>query len=385
MFDFSRAILAVVVTLFPHLLAAQDCTENDFPASLVWPADQTLPVPAIPVEKWFISGADWIVAPNGCMAAIVADEIRAARAAFEQYFESAETSGAVIDLRYVGQSAALSAAGVDWVLPWKFAVSRSAAEPAADPVQAMVETQIRSQVEQQLSQNGQPPDPERVDALVEQALSQWQAANVGASEQQDQLEQQVKQADAIRHEVAHLLFIHGLWPSTKGLDQYGGDAPDWLDEAAAVVVESEAMTASRRDNFFDDAAQDQLMPLQDYLAMPHPAFAGGALQELVERARAESDGTAMIFISGDDLPSDHLSEAGKYYSQTRGWIDFLIETSQRPRIFADLTQALKAGDSFEDWLSVHGKTNHLPDQIDALQAAFIAWSKTAAAQRNEEA
>jgi hypothetical protein len=49
----------------------------------------------------------------------------------------------------------------------------------------------------------------------------------------------------LRHEIGHDLFIRYLVPDTKG-DQYGGDAPDRLDEMAAVAFEGDALRASRR-------------------------------------------------------------------------------------------------------------------------------------------
>lgn len=67
---------------------------------------------------------------------------------------------------------------------------------------------------------------------------------------------------AIRHEVAHLLFLNGVWPSTRGRStRYGGDAPDWLDEAAAVAAESEGLTDARRAAFRKAARASQLIPL----------------------------------------------------------------------------------------------------------------------------
>lgn len=379
MFRMDGLAVAIFLVFLPFASVAEDCAESDFPVSLVWPENAAVPVAAIPLKHWFQSGSDWIVAPDGCAAAIVAEELLAARVAFERYFQKPQTSGVVIDLRYAAHAAALSAAGADWVLPWQFSASASSNESTSDPVRALIEDQIRTQVESQLSQNGQTPDPARVEALVAQALSQWEASRSDDpsdnASTQPETSTAMKRPDAIRHEVAHLLFIHELWPSTEGVDQYAGDAPDWLDETAAVLAESETMTADRRAAFVEAMKDGTLMALPEYLAMPHPAFAGGAFQDLIEQARAQSDGTGMVFISAENLPDVDLDDAAMYYTVTRGWIDFLTETSHNPRVFADLTQTLKANGSLEDWLTMHGPAYNLPDDFDQLQTNFMAWAE----------
>ena len=215
--------------------------------------------------------------------------------------------------------------------------------------------------------------------MVTRALNQWDSNRAGSSVLTTEQAAKAKRSDAIRHEIAHLLFINELWPSSlDGLEQYGGDAPDWLDEAAAVLAESDEMTADRQAAFVDAVDEGTLKPLQAYLAMPHPAFGGGDFQAMIEQARAASD-SDITFIS-TTLPEGHVMQAALYYTQTRGWIDFLIETGNDPRIFAQLTEGLKAGSSLQDWLSTNGEQYNLPAQLDQLEAAFVSWSEQAAAE-----
>ena len=47
------------------------------------------------------------------------------------------------------------------------------------------------------------------------------------------------------HEIGHVLFIRYLAPES-GSDQYGGGAPDWLDEMAAMAFEDAVGVAIRR-------------------------------------------------------------------------------------------------------------------------------------------
>lgn len=373
------ASMAMVMLAFSSFSSfAKDCTASDYSAELAWPTDEPVPVDKIPVEHWFRSGSDWILAPNGCAAAVVSEELLAARVAFDQYFQPSETSGVVMDLRYAGQTAALKAAGADWVLPWKFASAEAANAPEDDPLRASIESQIRSQVESRLSQGGQAPDPAQVEAMVSRALNQWDSNRAGNTASTSETAAETNRPDVIRHEIAHLLFINELWPSSLNkLEQYGGDAPDWLDEGAAILAESDAMTADRQAAFVEAVNEGTLKPLQEYLDMPHPTFGGGDFQALVEQARAQAENSEITFISAK-LPKDHVKQAALYYTQTRGWLDFLIETSQNPRVFADLTQALKAGASLEDWLTMHGPAHNLPEDFDQLQTDFMDWAEALA-------
>ncbi|HEX8308619.1 MAG TPA: hypothetical protein VF645_09405 [Allosphingosinicella sp.] len=82
----------------------------------------------------------------------------------------------------------------------------------------------------------------------------------------------VPSSDTLRHEIGHDLFIRYLVPSSRE-DQYGGDAPDWLDEMAAIAFEGAALTASRRRHAARYAREATLVPLGQFLTMTHPEYA----------------------------------------------------------------------------------------------------------------
>lgn len=56
--------------------------------------------------------------------------------------------------------------------------------------------------------------------------------------------------DILRHELGHSLYQAVFWPQyTADGSHYGTPAPDWLDEASAILMEPETMLADRRAQF----------------------------------------------------------------------------------------------------------------------------------------
>ncbi|MDZ7790847.1 MAG: hypothetical protein U5L08_10225 [Xanthomonadales bacterium] len=347
--------LTVTVYLMALLEAAlpADCAEGDLFQR--WGVDQAVPVPALDAGRWYRAALGWVVAPDDCAARQVAEEMEAASRAFERHFGVVAPAGAVIDVAHARHGAALKEAGAAWVLPWRFS------ETAA-PTDARGEA-IRNQIRAQLASDGREPDPERVEVLVQQTL-----ARLGEPQAPKAPSLEPK---AIRHEIAHLLFMHSIWPSTEENRQYGGDAPDWLDEAAAVVAEGQRMTAVRREAFRALARNGRAIPMTRYLRMTHPVFGGAAFQERIAQAerQAESSGAAVASFS---VPESDLGEASAFYAQTRGLIDYLIDRSGDERILATITNALKGGQSLEQWLAEHGSEHGLPASIKGVEHGLLA-------------
>jgi hypothetical protein len=361
---------AALACAFSSVVANDECAANAVVQT--WPSESPVPIESIPREEWFVHGPDWIVAPNACVASLVAEELDAARARFELRFQPPLTRGAVLGLRHAAQMAALRAAGADWVLPWRFPDP----DGDADPLRAALEAQIRSQIEAQLSSDGAMPDSAQVETLMAQALAQLDEKRP-APESMFSEADKGKRIDAIRHEIAHLLFIRELWPNSGQVaERYGGDAPDWLDETAAVLAESEAMTRDRREALIEAVQEGALIPLADYLSMPHPSFGGGAFAAMIEEARANADGSGVIVLSSEDNSIDDaaIGDAALFYTQTRAWIDYLDARTGDARIFASIMNALKAGQSFETWLSERGAAMGLPKDLERLEADFLDWA-----------
>jgi hypothetical protein len=166
----------------------------------------------------------------------------------------------------------------------------------------------------------------------------------------------VSAAHVLRHEIGHDLFIRYLAPSSTA-DQYGGDAPDWLDEMAAVAFESPVQTASRRSLASRYAREATLIPLGRFLTMAHPEFAS--------RPPPDPSGqTVRIRLSSsEDTP--------RFYVMCRAFYDFLVDRTKSPAIVAELAAAFRKGERLDRWiLSRYGGR---ATDLGALNAEFLAW------------
>lgn len=361
----ARARWLILLFFFVALPAHSDCGPGP-DGFEVWPAEEPVPVASIPRAHWYRDVRGWIIAPDRCQASDAALERQAAVQAFRRYFDRPAPSGAIVDVGFAASMAALTEAGVGWMLPWRFA-TRDATSMGDEQVAA-----IRRQVEEQLAGGGATPDPAQVDAIVEQAV----AALSGADSEAGTTPLAELEPTAVRHEVAHSLFIHAIWPADESAgSQYGGGAPDWLDEAAAVAAESPAMTEARRREFRAAAAEKRLIPLSEYFAMPHPASADSALGDLLERTKAAAarDGVAVMSMEIDDAT---VARASLFYAQTRGLLDYLEMRAGGPTVLADIADALRAGADIRQWLKASGARAGLPATVESLGDDFRGWAES---------
>jgi hypothetical protein len=350
----SLAIIVFLITIVRSVSSGGCLDANLFAA---WQADESVPVAAIDPRHWYRASLGWIVAPGECAAREVAVEMEAALTAFERHFGQPAPRGAVVDVAHSRHALALKEAGAAWVLPWRF---EQAAESDAPRAQA-----IREQVRSQLAAAGRAPEPEQVEVLVQQALVQLGEPDAPSSPP-------ALAPKAIRHEIAHLLFMQAVWPSSgKRPEQYGGDAPDWLDEAAAVVAESEEMTRNRRALFRELAASGGTIPLAEYLEMTHPVYADRQFRAMIDEARAaRADGEPVVISAS--LADDRVERARAFYAQTRGFVDYLFERTGDRRVLGDIAVELRdEASGFADWLQRHGAVRGLPDGIEALEQDFL--------------
>lgn len=159
----------------------------------------------------------------------------------------------------------------------------------------------------------------------------------------------------LRHEIGHDLFTRYLAPSSMG-DQYGGDAPDWLDEMAAVAFEGAALTASRRADAARYARDATLLPLGRFLTMTHPEFAS--------RPPPDPSGqTVRVRLASNE-------ETPRFYAMSRAFYDFLVDRTKSPSIVAELAAAFRKGERLDSWIL--SRTRQAGD-LGALNAEFLAW------------
>ncbi len=173
------------------------------------------------------------------------------------------------------------------------------------------------------------------------------------------------------HEIGHEIFIRFLMPRT-GADEYGGGAPDWLDEMAAIALEDASGVQLRREEARRHAQSGALIPLARLLTMPHPEW-----QPKGSAADARRPG-AVRQPGSPDTPA--------YYATVRALFDFLIDRTADERVIPRLVERIKQGDSVEKWLLDHVAKDSATaglSALDAEMASYILASPTYGARNNK--
>lgn len=162
----------------------------------------------------------------------------------------------------------------------------------------------------------------------------------------------------LRHEIGHDLFIRYLVPSTRS-GQYGGDAPDWLDEMAAVAFEGEMLRTNRRRAAARYAREAQLIRLRTFLTMVHPEMAAGSIP-------AWSDQQVTVFEALSD-------QTPQFYTIACAFYDYLVSRTGNAAIVAELAAAFRNGADLDQWIIVRTGHGDRASGMEALNADFLAW------------
>lgn len=254
------------------------------------------------------------------------------------------------------------------VLPWLTLQDR----------EDMIARAVRAQV------SAQRPDleGEALEAVVKRSVEA--SLSAGNSNRDEGIHEGV-----FAHELGHLFFIETYWPEDN-LDvvntnpgevaRYGGPAPDWLDEMAAVLLENEALTAGRSTMLATaDEAEDNFAAfwsLDEYFTMTHPVFEQArrviAARQNTEEGRGRG---GVVMLTRDQLDNRNDGrDPAMFYAQSRGFADYLIEKTADTRIFASVAKHVADGGDMESWLRTRPK-NELPTTLTALEADFKSWVK----------
>lgn len=157
----------------------------------------------------------------------------------------------------------------------------------------------------------------------------------------------------LRHEIAHDLFARHLVPTTSD-DQYGTDAPDWLDEMAAVAFEGIDQRSSRKR----DAKSKGLLKLTTLLRMTHPELGAPVVRE-----------AGQTFASGP-VSSDQTIP---FYATVSCLYEFVSEKTGNEGIVAELAAAFMRGENLELWLSDRLGYDRGRKSLEQMNADFIRW------------
>jgi len=178
--------------------------------------------------------------------------------------------------------------------------------------------------------------------------------------------------NTVPHELGHLWYANAFWPepaaaSTPGVRRYGSAAPDWLDEAAAMLMEDEAGVESYRRRVADGRSPDPQIagsippeiPLSTLTRMDHPTLAS-----LPPPGAGAGSGPVVLTVP---------LQPSLFYAQVRVFTDYLIARSGDPRILAVISEGLRDDPSFADWLAGEGGRHGLPTSLDAMQDDWDDW------------
>lgn len=162
---------------------------------------------------------------------------------------------------------------------------------------------------------------------------------------------------ALRHEIGHDMLKRYLVRRSRE-DEYGTDAPDWLDEMAAIAFEGEEQQASRRRTARAASSGVGLIPLGRLLTMAHPELHS----EETTSAGAGSGGSPPT--SEDTI---------RFYATIRAFYDYLVATTGDEAVVAHLAAAYSHGVSLTDWLlSLPAMKNEGASLIE-MDASFRKW------------
>ena len=299
-----------------------------------------------------------ILAPGSASVESYRDAMAQAAERFERYFGRAAPAAALVvteDGKLIQQSA-LAAIGIDVVLPWITPEGKAA--------------QRRDSVGRQLEAARPDMPVAQLQALTERALAAAPDLAMTAE----------LEIGTVAHELCHLHLISAFDlrpPETHAEPIYGGLASDWLDEAAAVLCESEAMLANREAMLQDMARSDRLIPLAEFLTMAHPMK--NVVLTTREAGRIQMGGVTVL--SGEEAQSA-LNDAGglaapAFYAQALGFARFLIEASDQVDILGDIASAYAAGETSEQFLlQQFAQLSGLPRDLAQLQAVWEQWLKS---------
>lgn len=304
----------------------------------------------------------FVVSSSEAAAAATLETAIAAREHFEAVFGETPVPTAVVEdiALYPGISMELQAAGYV-IKPWM--------SPAA--MRAALEAQLRPALQASMGE----ADPEAVENAVQTMVERRLGQN-----------EQIRHGDAIiAHELGHIWLIHAFdWPeaSVPGERAYGAaGAPDWMDETAAVLMESEALTAERRDALCEAVPEDMTATLSRYFTMEHPMI-NMARQAAAQRAAAlaASGGDAsepqimLVTRESGSVDDALLTDASYYYALTRAFVDYVVTQTGSGQVFASLARTLADGQTLDDWLAagVEGLPGSEAALVDGLGGHITA-------------
>ena len=216
-------------------------------------------------------------------------------------------------------------------------------------------------------------------------------AHKSASAQSQSLGQSLEiNQGALAHELGHLFFIRTFWPeddldvtevNPDAVERYAGPAPDWLDEMAAVLMENDALTEGRNlllKRRTPPPSENSLWSFQDYFQMTHPVFeqARDIIRARQKTAEGRAQGGVVVLTAADVPKREDGRNPAVFYSQSRGFADYMIEKTGNVQIFAEIAKHIAHGGDMSAWLKSAGDQYGIADNVSDLERDFLSWIET---------
>ncbi|MGY6628577.1 MAG: hypothetical protein ACXIVL_08660 [Oceanicaulis sp.] len=301
-----------------------------------------------------------VISGSSQSAATALEAALAAREHFSAVFGETPVPTAIVEdiALYPGITLDLQAAGYV-VKPWM--------SPGA--MRAAMEAQLRPALQASMADASPEAVENAVQSMVERRVDQNEQVRHGGA--------------IIAHELGHIWMIHAFdWPesATPGERVYGAaGAPDWMDETAAVLMETGALTAERRADLCARLPDNIETTLARYFTMEHPminmARQAAAQREAALAASGGDRSAPQIMMITQEASGDPLMmDAGYYYALTRAFVDYVVTQTGSETVFAGLARALASGQTLDDWLAagVQGMPGSEPELVGALGAHIMA-------------
>ena len=316
--------------------------------------------PCIALQLDCLIDENTLIVGNSADASALLKTVQSASKKFEDTFGVSAGKTVIVPGGTISadQHAAFEKAGYFLSLPWI-----SAADKAR-----LTESSIRRQIEEQTKDL-----PENIrQAAITKALTAMQSKDLAKADDGTQ-------AGALAHELGHLWFIEAFKPADAEAQKghaYGGWAPDWLDETAAILMENSVLIESRK-KAFKKISDDDLFPLETFLSMEHPAAqnAKRATQQFTGNLN-QGESRAMVLTGAEAeafLKASGGDKAADFYSQAQAFSDFMLSYSGETDLYPSLANALLAGGTFEAWLASKGTEWGLPSSLEQLDQDWQNW------------
>jgi hypothetical protein len=189
-------------------------------------------------------------------------------------------------------------------------------------------------------------------------------------------------AGTVPHELGHMWYAETYWPDRPPAQgrYYGTPAPDWLDEIAAILMESQELADGRRRTFLDvyhgrakeafaGQPASELIDLRLFLNRIHPGFGSNK----AEHAEQQRTGKTIVVVKTGPEAAATARIAGLFYSTGRVVADYMTDRAGGLTVFPAIADALAKGDTLDTWLARNGARYRLPATLDALDADWRSW------------